>query len=312
MNYVKYEVTYPSSDGKSRVYGVIYTPAAGEIRGVLQLSHGMIDHTERYLALADYLCANGYALAGNHHLGHGKTASTDEDFGFFAQKDGILCLLRDMHQMNRIIRERFPSLPVVLMGHSMGSFLSRLYCQRYPHTVVGHIIHGTGGPHKLMLPLGKTLISIIALFRGKHYRSKFIANLAFAGYNSKFDKSEGEFAWLTRDVALVSGRNDDKYTNFIFTLEGYQELFRMIMASNSKKWFNAYPKSLRTLIMSGDMDPVGQYGKGVKYVYKHLLVAGCTDLSLKLYEGARHELFNETCREEVFRDILDFLNKCAG
>ena len=310
MNYRKYEVTYPSADGKSRVFGVIYAPVASEIRGVLQVAHGMVDYTERYEGLADYLCARGFALAGNHHLGHGRTALTDDDLGYFADKDATLCVLRDMHQMNRIIRERFPSLPVILLGHSMGSFLSRLYCERYPHTIAGHIIHATGGPHKILLPLGRALTSAIALFRGKRHRSVFIAKLAFSGYNSKFDKSEGILAWLTRDVELVNGRFDDKYTNFIFTLEGYNELFKMIASSNSKKWFAAYPKNLKTLIMSGDMDPVGDYGKGVKYVYKHLLVSGCADLTLKLYEGARHELFNETCKEECFLDIFNFLNEC--
>ena len=311
MNYVKYEVTYPSSDGKSRVFGAIYAPANGEVRGVLQIAHGMVDYVERYENLADYVCARGFALAGNHHLGHGRTAPTEDDLGYFAERDAILCLLRDMHQMNRIIRERFPSLPVILMGHSMGSFLSRLYCERYPHTVAGHIIHGTGGPHKILLPIGRALTSAIALFRGERYRSVFVANLAFSGYNSKFDKSEGILAWLTRDTSRVNCRFDDSYTNFIFTLEGYNTLFKMIMTSNSKKWFDTYPKELKTLIMSGDADPVGDYGKGVKYVYKHLLVSGCTNLSLKLYEGARHELFNETCREECFLDILDFLNECT-
>lgn len=310
MNYIKYDVSFPSADGKCTVAGSIYAPTTGEIRGVLQISHGMIDYIERYEGIAEYICAHGFALAGNDHLGHGRTAPTDEDLGFFAERDAILCLLRDMHQMNRIIRERFPTLPVILMGHSMGSFLSRLYCERYPHTISGHIIHGTGGPHKLLLPFGRALTSTVALFRGKRYRSVFLAKLAFSGYNSRFDKSDGVLAWLTRDTARVNDRLDNKFTNYIFTAEGYNELFRMVSAANSKKWFSAYPKELKTLIVSGDMDPVGQYGKGVKYVYKHLLVSGCTDLTLKLYEGARHELFNETCREECFADILDFLNKC--
>ncbi len=308
--YNKHEITYPSADKKSRIVADIFEPAMGGVLGVVQLAHGMVDHPGRYAKLAAYLTERGFVLAANHHLGHGKSVSSDDDFGYFADEDATTCLLRDMHQLNRTLRERYSGIPIVLMGHSMGSFLSRLYVERYPHTVVGHIIHGTGGPHKLMLPIGRALIALIALFRGKRYRSRFVAGLAFSGYNSKFDKSEGKNAWLTRDIQAVADRDEDEFTSFIFTLEGYNELFRMISASNSKKWFNSYPKNMPTLIMSGDMDPVGQYGRGVAYVYKHMLMGGCSSLTLKIYEGARHELFNETCRDEVFADIAEWISQC--
>ncbi len=311
MNCIKHEITYPSADKRSTIVGDIYEPASGEIIGIVQLSHGMIDYPGRYGALAEFLCQRGFVLAGNHHLGHGKSVADEKDYGYFCEGDGTLCLLRDLHQMNRALRERYAGKPIVMLGHSMGSFLSRLYAERYPHTIAGHIIHGTGGPHKVMLPIGRALISVIALFRGRRHRSKLISGLAFAGYNAKFDKSEGKWAWLTRDTERVAHRDNDKYTSFIFTLEGYNELFRMISAANTKKWFTSYPKNMQTLIMSGDMDPVGQYGRGVNYVFKHMLMGGCSNLKLKTYEGARHELFNETCRDEVFCDILEFLNKCV-
>ena len=134
-----------------------------------------------------------------------------------------------------------------------------------------------------------------------------IATMAFAGYNSRFPKEEGQNAWLTRDVARVAGRDSDPFTNFTFTVSGYRDLFRMVGACNAKSWFARYPKSMRTLVISGDADPVGNYGKGPDYVYQKLLVAGCRDVTLKLYEGARHELFNETNRDEVFADLLAFL-----
>lgn len=308
MNYTISSITFRSCDEKNTIYGRIYTPVSGEIRGVVQLSHGMVDHTGRYEALADYLTKNGYVFAGNDHLGHGKSVSDDADFGFFAEKGGVDLVLRDLHAMNRILREKFPGVKPVIMGHSMGSFLSRLYVEKYPHTVSGHIIHGTGGPMGIILPLGKALVKTISLFRGKRYRSSFVKGIAFAGYNSKFPKDEGSNAWLTRDLSTVSTRDDDKLTNFTFTLSAYYDLFTAVGASNSKKRFASYPTDLPTLIMSGDMDPVGNYGNGPKYVYKHLLVRGVTDLSLRLYEGARHELFNETNRESVFADMTEWLS----
>lgn len=308
MNYTLSSVSFKSSDEKNTIYGRIYTPVSGEIKGVVQLSHGMIDHTGRYEALANYLTGKGYVFAGNDHLGHGNSVSNDDDFGFFADKGGVDLVLRDLHAMNRLLRERFPGLKPVIMGHSMGSFLSRLYVEKYPHTISGHIIHGTGGPMGIILPLGKALVKTITLFKGKRHRSPLVAGISFAGYNSKFPKEEGKNAWLTRNLCAVSTRDTDKFTSFIFTLSAYYDLFTAVGASNSKKWFSTYPTELPTLIMSGDMDPVGSYGDGPKYVYKHLLVAGVTDVKLKLYNGARHELFNETNKESVFADMAEWLS----
>ena len=160
----------------------------------------------------------------------------------------------------------------------------------------------------VILPLGKALVKTITLFRGKRYRSQFVKSVAFAGYNSKFPKSEGKNAWLTRDLDKVSDRDGDKRTSFTFTLAAYYDLFCAVGLSNSKKWFDSYQQELPTLIMSGAMDPVGSWGEGPKYVYKRLLVRGVADLKLKLYEGARHELFNEQNRSEVFADITAWLD----
>ena len=133
--------------------------------------------------------------------------------------------------------------------------------------------------------------------------------MAFAGYNSHYPRSEGKNAWLTRDLAAVSTRDEDKFTSFTFTVSAFKDLFRMVGESNSKKWFAAYPKNIPTLVMAGDDDPVGKYGKGPTFVYKNLLMSGVGSISFKLYEGARHELFNETCRDEVFKDIESWLGE---
>ena len=306
MNYVITHVNFPSSDGKSTVHGEIYEPQ-GEILGVVQLSHGMLDYVGRYTALAEHLTSQGYVLAGNDHLGHGGTAASDGELGYFADKDGITHRLRDLHAMNRLLRERYLGIKPVILGHSMGSFLSRLYVERYPNSVSGHIIHGTGGPMAI-LPLGKALVNTVMLFRGKQHRSGLVASMAFAGYNSRCEKSEGKHAWLTRDGSRVAGRDEDRLQSFTFTVSAYRDLFGMVGASNSKKWFKEYPTTVRTLIMSGDADPVGAYGKAPRYVYKQLLMTGAESIKLITYEGARHELFNETCREKVFDDITEWLN----
>ncbi len=308
MNYNFSEITFPSKDGVHTIYAEIYTPKRRTARGIVQLAHGMIDHVGRYKKLAEYLTGEGYIFAGHNHLGHGKSAGAPEDFGFFAERGGVDFVIRDMHTLNRYLRNTFPTLPLVVFGHSMGSFITRLYIERYPHTIRGAIIHGTGGPNPL-LPFGSALASVVRLLRGPRHRSRLIKKLAFGSYNSKFPKTEGTDAWLTRDASQVADRATDKYTGFTFTVAAYQDLFSMLRGCNAPKWFEEYPKEMPTLIMSGDMDPVGNYGKGPDYVYKHLLIAGCKSVQIKMYEGARHELFNEVNREQVFADIVAWLGE---
>lgn len=307
MAFLKEEVKFTSSDGINTVSGEINLPE-GEVRAVVQISHGMIDHIGRYTPLIEHLLRCGFAVGGNDHLGHGKTVAAKEDFGYFAKKDGFKLVVDDIKKMNDVLHERFPGIPVFLLGHSMGSFMARLYVEKYPNSIKGVIIHGTGGKNPL-LPFGLALIWLTRLFRGDRHRAKLVTILAFGAYNKRFDKSEGITAWLTREGARVADRENDPYTQFIFTAAGYADLFHALGKSNSSAHFKAYPKGLPTLVMSGDADPVGDYGKGVLGVYKKLGKAGVADLSLKLYEGARHELFNETNREEVFSDITEWIEK---
>ncbi len=306
MNYNLTEITFPSSDGKNTIYAELYTPKAATAKGIVQLAHGMTDYTGRYTLLADYLTARGYILAGNHHLGHGKTVASDEDFGYFAEQGGLKYVIDDMKLMNDYLTKTFPTLPIVLLGHSMGSFLSRLYAVEYPLSIRGLIIHGTGGKNPLV-GMGITIAKVVRAFCGGHHRSKLISSLAFGNYNAKFPKEEGESAWLTRDIALVLSRGEDKFTSFKFTTSGYIDLFTALKTSNDKSWYKRYPKEMPTLVISGDMDPVGNYGKGPLEVANGLMVGGCSDITLKLYPGARHELFNETNRDEVFAYLVDWL-----
>lgn len=306
MNYNLSELQYPSSDGKHTVAAEIYTPRTGAPRAIVQLSHGMVDHVARYRHLAEALTGAGFVFAGNCHLGHGKSAGSDEDLGIFAEGGGVDFVLRDLHAMNKYLRAAYPSLPLILFGHSMGSFIARVYTERYPHDMSALILQGTGGPN-LLLPLAGALSAAVEGIKGARYRSPLIYRLAFGSYNSKFDRAEGEDAWLSRDRAVLAEFREDRFSHFRFTAAGYRDLFRLAGDANAKKWFSSFPKHLPTLIISGDMDPVGAYGKGPSCVYKRLLLAGCAAVTLKLYEGARHELHNEIGRDEVFSDVIEWV-----
>lgn len=307
MNYNYEEYRFPSADGKHTIFSEIYTPKQATARGVVQLAHGMVDHPGRYTNLIEHLTGCGYIFAGHHHLGHGKSVNNADELGFFAPSDGVSLVVEDMHRMNRYLRATYPTLPLTVLGHSMGSFIARLYAVRHPHSMQGVIIHGTGGPNPLA-PLGKIVAAAVGALNGKHSRSKLLYSLSLGSYNKRFDSSEGPNAWLSRDVEAIADKVNDPLASFRFTVSGYSDLFTMLSESNSKRWFGEYPKEMRTLIVSGDADPVGNYGRGVGTVYKRLMLAGCTDLEFKLYEGARHELFNETNREEIFADITEWLN----
>lgn len=305
MNYIHRELTFPSSDGKNTIHAELFIPSDNNVRAVVQISHGMMDYVGRYRLMADALCAMGYALAGHDHLGHGDSVSSSEDYGFFASRGGYDYVIDDVKKMNDLIRREIPGVPVVLLGHSMGSFISRLYAVKYPESIDGLIIHGTAGPNPALGP-GMLVVKLIRAFKGERHRSKFVRSLAEGGYNKSFDPAEGVGAWLTRDGAMVADRPSNPKTNFIFTLAGYNDLFTMLSKCNSKEWFADFPKNLCTLVISGEADPVGGFGKGVRYVYDNLKKNGAS-VTLKLYEGARHELFNETNRDEVFCDLVSWI-----
>ncbi len=306
MNYLHKRIEYPSSDGKNTISAELFIPAVADVRGVVQVSHGMMDYIGRYRLLADALAGAGYVLAGNDHLGHGSSVKTPEDYGYFAEKDGVGYVIDDVNRMNSFLHSEYPDVPIVLFGHSMGSFVARLYAEKYQSSIDALIIHGTAGPNSI-LPLGRMLVKLLKLIRGERHRSKFVRSMADGDYNKAFDKSEGDGAWLTRDPAMVADRVGNPKNDFIFTLSGYADLFEMLGECNKDEWFEKFPKQLPTLVISGGDDPVGNFGKGVSYVYNKLRVSGA-QAELKMYDGARHELFNEINREEVFCDLIAWLD----
>lgn len=305
MNYLHKDITFPSSDGKNTLHAELFIPSDNNIRAVVQISHGMMDYIGRYKGMADAFCAAGIAVAGHDHLGHGDSVATPDDYGFFASRDGYKYVVEDVKGMNDLIRRELPGVPVVLLGHSMGSFIARLYSERYTDSIDGLIIHGTAGPNPAT-GAGLLLVKLMRAIKGERYRSKFICSLADGGYNKGFDPADGPNAWLTRDPSQVADRIGNPKNDFIFTLAAYQDLFTFLGDCNSKAWFTSFPKGLRTLIVSGEEDPVGGFGKGVRYVYDNLKKNGA-DVELKLYPGARHELFFETNKQEVFSDLIKWV-----
>lgn len=299
------EFSFLSADGHTTVHAYLWRPADVAPRAIIQLSHGMCEYIERYDEWARRFAAAGFIFCGNDHLGHGHTAPDEDELGYM-DKGGATLLVEDLHTMSVQMKTRYKDLPLILYGHSMGSFAARYYLSLYGEELDAALISGTAGPEQ-PTGLALKLTAAIGKMKGAHHRSKTITALAFGAYNKKFKDENDPHAWLTRDRTVRGKYADDPFCRFVFTAAGYRTLFSLLHTISAKKWAGTVPKTLPILLFSGDMDPVGNYGKGVREVASRLERAGC-DVTLKLYEGARHELHHETNRDEAFADLVAFID----
>jgi len=307
---VKEEFTFDSRDGKSKLHAVRYTPEdAGAVRCVLQVVHGMAEYVERYEEFAEFLTQRGIVLTGEDHLGHGKSVGEGGKYGYFCEQDPATVLVRDVHRLKKITQERYPDVPYVLMGHSMGSFITRNYLFRYGTGISAAVIMGTGMQPSVVLALAKVAVGIEKLLHGSSYVSRLIDKLAFGGYNKRVESPRTEWDWLSRDEQRVDRYMADPMCGFTFTVNGFGALFELVSRLHSKKNLSHIPKTLPVFMVSGTRDPVGDYGKGVRLAYDSLIAAGLKEVELTLYEDGRHELLNETNRAEVMQDIYEWIKR---
>ena len=293
----------PSSDGIHTLRGIVLVPE--NPKGILQIVHGMTEHIGRYESFMQYLAENGFIVCGHDHLGHGKTAANESEYGYFAKKDGHKLLSEDAFLFGNAVKKDHHGLPLILLGHSMGSFVVRSTVREHPNACDALIIMGTSGKNPLAFP-GLLVSRIIRRIRGEKHVSKFVSNVAFSSYN-KYTESEHPFAWLTRDETVLETHDADPMCTFEFTVSAMCDLILLQSLCNKRSWFGNIPRELPILLVAGDCDPVGNYGKGVEEVYRRLRAAGARNVSCKLYPGMRHEILKEIGKETVWKDMLDFL-----
>lgn len=279
------------------------------LQGILQIAHGMAEHGKRYEEFAAFLTKNGFAVFANDHRGHGKTAESVENLGFFSEKDGWQKVLIDLKLLNQHLKEKHPELPLFILGHSMGSFLTRHYLMDPNLGIQGAILSGTANHPGLLGKIGLLLTKVLLLFNNPKSPSSLMDSLSFKAYNKAFKPNRTSFDWLSRDESKVDEYISDPYCGTVFSIQFYNDMLKGLLyisdMDNIKKTNNDIP----LLVFSGTDDPVGENSKGVQKFHDKLKAAGIKNLTFKLFEEGRHEMLNETNRKEVYTFILDWLNK---
>ncbi len=305
---MKTEFTALSSDNLHTLSGVVYPPE-GHIKGFFHIVHGMREHIGRYERIMRDLANAGYLCFGFDNLGHGKTARDKSELGYIAPKGGDDLLCRDVKVFSDAVMAAYGGgkpLPYFLMGHSMGSFITRRAVEKYVRPD-RYIIMGTGGRNPLA-NAGLAVTALIKAFRGDHHVSPLVQKLSMGSYNDRFGGGtpEDPSPWLSKDLNERQKHYNDPYCAFPFTVSAMGDLIRLIRDANRPQWYENMPKDLPILLVSGDTDPVGDYGKGVTQVYEDLKKTG-HDARCILYPNSRHEILNDDTYEQVRGDILEFI-----
>lgn len=298
---------FNSSTGKNKIHARMCVPDA-EPRAIVQIIHGIAEYIDRYDEFMSFLADNGIIAVGTDHLGHGKSIESEEQTGFFAYDNGWDYAVRDEEVLRLAMHENYPELPIIVFGHSMGSFMARTLLIRYPDAFNAAIISGTGNQGTALVNGGLFMGNLVTGLKGAHHYSKFLNNLAFGSYNKIYENPKTEYDWLSRDEANVQKYIDDPLCGFIPSCSLFRDMMTGVKFITNKKNLTAMNKDMPVYFMSGDMDPVGECGKGVQKAYNNFLEAGMKDVSIKLYPGGRHEMLNEINKDEVYTDILAWLD----
>lgn len=303
----KTEWFFLSTDGKTKLHTISWEPSDNP-KAIIQIAHGMVEFIDRYDEFARFLAERGYMVVGNDHLAHGGSVAGKKEWGNLEPGKGRDFLVEDVHALHGLTVARYgDTLPYFLLGHSMGSFIVRSYIARYGEGLSGAIISGTSNQSIASTVAGKTLAKIISALKGPTYRSRLIDGLALGSYNKRFEPARTRVDWLTKDKTIVDAYLADPRCNFVFTVGAYGELLSLVAEVIDPITVARVPKTLPILFMSGTDDPVGGFGKGVTAAHDLFVSTGIDCVKLRLYQGDRHEILNETDRDVVYRETFEWM-----
>jgi len=277
-----------------------------EKKAVVQIIHGMGEHAARYKVLAESLIPKGYILYANDHRGHGQTATTIEDIGYFDDGDFWDNTQSDLKQFTALIQKENEGLPFFIIGHSMGSLLARDYISNPINGLNGVVLSGTGGNPGLLGTIGLMISKLLATIHGRKKRSEFLRSISFGKFNKEFSPMRTNADWISKDETVVDLYVNDPMCSKTFTSGFWIDLLSGVKRINQKKTFDSTPNNLPIYMFSGDRDPVGDNGKGVTEVFENYKKSGTTDIQCTLYPNGRHEMLNEVNRDEVIGAMLEW------
>lgn len=301
------ELKFDSSTGKNKIRAIRCIPD-GEIRGVVQVVHGLEEHIDRYRDFMTFLAEHGFLCVGDDHLGHGRTVTRPEERGVFSPKDGWGRVMRDVIRLRRMTATQYPNVPYVFFGHSMGSFIVRNITIDHPEAYDLAIISATGNPNRLQLFGGWLVGKVICAIRGYSSSGELMAKVSMGGNMKGIENPRTPNDWLSRDEEAVDRYMADPLCGITAKAGLYTDMLSGVRMATSRLRMRKVDREKPVMLISGDADPVGQWGVGVEKVhkaYQHRV----RDLTYKLYPGARHELLNELNRDEVYADILNWIEK---
>ncbi len=301
---------YRQKDGQKETHKTFYTlyqPVSTKPKATLLILHGMKEHSGRYDEVARFFAEKGFVVLTYDHLGHGKTATNDTELGFVKEKQPAEQLIADARAMQNFLEKENPGLPRFILGHSMGSFIARCLLQRESKRFDGVVIVGTGGKVSIA-PITKFLLSIANIFAsGK--RSNFLNNFFDTRNNQHFknDADAGVLSWLSLSAANRTAFAADKLNGQPFSNNGFYALLSVNVRATRRNWAATIRKDLPMLFISGENDPIGDFGKGIRTTVNQLIKDGFQNITTKLYPDMRHEILNEEIRFEVYNDIANWL-----
>jgi alpha-beta hydrolase superfamily lysophospholipase len=296
---------YMAGDGqKLRIF---CWQSGGSPSAVVLIVHGMAEHAERYNDFADFLVAHGITVYAGDLRGHGKTAGSVEETGYFAGQQGWMRVTQDIYEISKAIKMKLPGKPLFLIGHSMGSFIARTCIALHGDEFQGCVLSGTASHPAVLLSAAALIARLQKWFMGPRHRSQLLDKLSFGAYNKRISNPKTKFDWLSRDEKVVDRYIADPFCGFVCTAGFFSDLFMGLKFINHKKSFAKTPAGLPLFLIAGSEDPVGNYNKGVKKVVGRYKAAGMTDITVKFYEGGRHEMLNEIGKEVVYRDLLHWI-----
>lgn len=302
------EFTFLSTDGKTQLHGMRWEPEGGSVRAVLQICHGVAEHIARYDAFARYLNGLGIAVVGHDHLGHGLSLPEGGTPVYFGEGNTWNTVVDDIYVLHQRIRLWYPDVPLCIMGHSMGSFLTRTYLIRYPGTVKAAVIMGTGWQPKAVIAGGMAVAKAVGAVVGENGTSDLVTNLAFGAYNKLFAPNRTSCDWLSADEDNVDAYMADPLCGADATVGLFRQMLSGIRFNQKLSNLRQMDPRIPVLFVAGEKDPVGDCGNGVRRTYQEFRRAGVQDCTLKLYPGLRHEIRNEKAQQQqIFEDIGQWL-----